>query len=56
MLGAETTKHKIVALIFYPQSDRESGFALSPKSAKDLADGLMKSADTVVNYKPPTKS
>ena len=52
ILGSETTKHKIVALIFDPQTDRESGFALSPKSAKDLAAGLVKSADTVSNYKP----
>jgi hypothetical protein len=56
ILGAETTKHKIVALIFDPQSDRETGFALSPKSAKDLAEGLVKSADTVVNYTPPVKN
>jgi hypothetical protein len=56
ILGAETTKHKIVALIFDPQSDRETGFALSPKSAKDLAEGLVKSADTVVNHTPPVKN
>ena len=52
VLGAETTKHKIVALIFDPQSDRESGFVLSLKSAKDLGEGLVKSAETVSNYKP----
>jgi hypothetical protein len=53
LLGGETTKHKIVALIFDPQSDRETGFAFSPKAAKDLAAGLVKSADKVLNYKPP---
>jgi hypothetical protein len=53
LLGSEMTKHKIVALIFDPQSDRETGFALSPKSAKDLAAGLVKSADSVSNYQPP---
>jgi hypothetical protein len=53
MLGAETTKHKVVALIFDPQTSRESGFALSPKAAKDLAAGLVKSADTVSTYRPP---
>jgi hypothetical protein len=53
LLGGETTKHKIVALIFDPQSDRETGFAFSPKSAKDLAAGLVKSADAVSTYKPP---
>ena len=42
ILGAETTKHKIVALIFDPQSDKEAGFALDPKAAKDLAAGLYK--------------
>ena len=39
ILGAETTKHKVVALIFDPQTEREAGFALSAKSAKILADG-----------------
>ena len=53
LLGGETAKHKIVALIFDPQSDRESGFALSPKAAKDLAAGLVKGADRVSNYQPP---
>ena len=53
VLGAETTKHKIVALIFDPQTDREAGFALSAKSAKDLADGLINSANKVANYKAP---
>ena len=51
ILGAETTKHKIVALIFDPQTEREAGFALSAKSAKILADDLVKGADTVTNYK-----
>jgi hypothetical protein len=46
ILGAETTKHKIVALIFDPQTEGEAGFALS----KILADDLEKSADTVTNY------
>jgi hypothetical protein len=53
LLGGETTEHKIVALIFDPQSDRETGFAFSPKSAKDLAAGLVRSADAVSTYKPP---
>ena len=53
MLGAETTKHKIVALIFDPRTSSESGFALSLKAAKDLAAGLVKSADTVSTDKPP---
>ena len=53
VLGAETTKHKIVALIFDPQSDREAGFALSPQAAKDLAAGLVKSAESVSNHQPP---
>jgi hypothetical protein len=52
ILGAETTKHKIVALIFDPQSNKEAGFALSPKSANELAAGLVKSAETVSSYKP----
>ena len=51
ILGAETTKHKVVALIFDPQTEREAGFALSATSAKALADDLVKSADTVTNYK-----
>lgn len=50
ILGAETTKHKIVALIFDPQTENEAGFALSAKSAKILADDLVKGADTVTNY------
>jgi hypothetical protein len=53
ILGAETSKHKIVALIFDPQTSRESGFALSPKVANELAAGLVKSADTVSTYRPP---
>ena len=52
ILGAETTKHKIVALIFDPQTEREAGFALSAKSAKILANELVKSANTVADYKP----
>ena len=50
-MGAETTKHKIVALIFDPQTEREAGFALSATSAKTLADDLVKAADTVTNYR-----
>jgi hypothetical protein len=52
LLWAETSKHKIVGLVFDPQTDREAGFALSAKSAKDLAAGLVNSADTVANAKP----
>jgi hypothetical protein len=53
LLGGETTKHKIVALVFDPRTEREAGFALSPKAAKDLAVGLVKGAENVLNYKPP---
>jgi hypothetical protein len=55
LLGGETTKHKIVALVFDPRTKREAGFALTPKAAKDLAAGLVKSAENVSNYKPPTR-
>src|SRR5262245_11283922 len=47
LLGGETTKHKIVALIFDPHTEGEAGFALSPKAAKDLAAGLVKRAEYV---------
>jgi hypothetical protein len=50
VLGAETTKHKIVALIFDPQTEHEAGFALSAKSAKILANDLLKGADTVTDH------
>ena len=50
LLGGETTKRRVV---FDPRSDRETGFAFSPKSAKDLVAGLVKSADAVSTYKPP---
>jgi hypothetical protein len=46
-------KHKIVALVFDPQTEREVGFALSPKVAKDLTAGLLNRADKVATYKPP---
>ena len=36
LLGGETTKHKLVALVFDSRTDREAGFALSPKSGKGL--------------------
>lgn len=49
ILGAETTKHKVVALIFDPQTENEAGFALSAKSAETLADDLVKAADTLTN-------
>lgn len=52
VLGAETTRHKIVALIFDPQTEHEAGFALSATSAKVLANDLVKSADTLINFKP----
>jgi hypothetical protein len=53
LLGAETTTHNIVALIFDPQTEQEAGFALSPKAAKELAVGLAKSADTILAHGAP---
>jgi hypothetical protein len=54
LLGTEATRQKIVALVFDPQTEREVGFALSPKAAKDLAAGLVNNANAVTAYKPPT--
>jgi hypothetical protein len=53
LLAADAANHGIVALVFDPRTDKEVGYALSPKSAKELAVGLVKNADAILAHKPP---
>jgi hypothetical protein len=50
---ADTTGRGLVLLILNHRLENQEGFGLSPDAAKQVAGGLMKSADAVLALKPP---
>ena len=50
---ADTTGRGLVLLILNHRLENQEGYALSPDAAKQVAGGLMKSADAVLAQKPP---
>ena len=51
---ADTSGRGLVLLILNHRLENQAGYALSPDAAKQVAGGLMKSADAVLSLKPPT--
>jgi hypothetical protein len=52
---ADTTIHDVVLLLFNPNMDKQTGYALGPEAAKEMAVGLVKNADTVLAHKSAKK-
>jgi hypothetical protein len=50
---ADTSGRGLVLLILNHRLANQRGYALSPDAAKQVAGGLMKSADAVLALKPP---
>jgi hypothetical protein len=50
---ADTSGRGLVLLILNHRLDNQQGYALSPDAAKQVAGGLVKSADAVLALKPP---
>ena len=50
MIGSGLPKHKVVLLIFDPQTEAQSGFALSAEAASEMAAGLVKNAEVLKNH------
>jgi hypothetical protein len=50
---ADTSGRGLVLLILNHRLENQEGYALSPDAAKQVAGGLMKSADAVLAPKPP---
>ena len=48
-ITSETEKHNVVLIMFDPKSAIQSGFALSPGAAKDMAEALRKNSTFVLN-------
>ena len=47
MVGSGLPKNKVVLLIFDPQTEAQSGFALSAEAATEMAAGLAKNAEVL---------
>jgi hypothetical protein len=45
MVGSGLPKHEVVLLIFDPQTEVQSGFALSAEAATEMAAALVKNAE-----------
>jgi hypothetical protein len=56
-VAAETKLHNVVLLFFDPKTENQRSFALSPKAATGLADGLAEKAKVVADHlaKQPKK-
>jgi len=52
---ADTTVHDVVLLLFNPNMEKQTGYALGPEAAKEMAVGLVKNADTVLAHKSSKK-
>jgi hypothetical protein len=52
---ADTSVHDVVLLLFNPNMDKQTGYALGPEAAKEMAIGLVKNADTVLAHKSSKK-
>ena len=52
---ADTAVHDVVLLLFNPNMDKQSGYALGPEAAKEMAVGLVKNADAVLAHKASKK-
>jgi len=52
---ADTTVHDVVLLLFNPNMEKQSGYALGPEAAKEMAVGLVKNADIVLTHKAAKK-
>ena len=50
MLRSGLPDHPYVIMVFDPQTEKQSGFALSAKSAREMAAGLMKYADGLAKH------
>ena len=50
MVGSGLPKHKVVLLIFDPQTEAQSGFALSAEAATEMAAGLAKNAEVLKTH------
>jgi hypothetical protein len=48
---ADTAVHDVVLLLFNPNMEKQSGYALGPDAAKEMAVGLVKNADLVLAHK-----
>ncbi len=54
-ITADTSGRGLVLLILNHRMENQSGYALSPDAAKQVAGGLSKSADAVLAQKPSAK-
>jgi hypothetical protein len=52
MTMTDTQKHGLVIIAFDPQTPSQTGFALVPQAARELAAALLKHADTAAAAKP----
>jgi hypothetical protein len=50
MLGSGLPNHPVVVMIFNPQTETQAGYALTSTSAREMAVGLVKYADTVAKH------
>jgi hypothetical protein len=50
MLGSGLPDHAYVIMVFDPQTPKQSGFALTAGSAREMAVGLVKYADILANH------
>ena len=50
MLGSGLPNHPVVVMIFNPQTETQVGYALTSTSAREMAVGLVKYADTVAKH------
>src|SRR3954451_22745661 len=55
-ITADTSGRGLVLLILNHRMENQSGYALSPDAAKQIAGGLSKSADAVLAQKPSAKA
>jgi hypothetical protein len=52
---ADTAVHDVVLLLFNPNMEKQTGYALGPEAAKEMAIGLVKNADLVLTHKSSKK-
>jgi len=52
---ADTSVHDVVLLLFNPNMEKQTGYALGPEAAKEMAVGLVKNAETVLAHKSSKK-
>lgn len=50
MVGSGLPNHPLVVMIFNPQTETQVGYALTTTSAREMAIGLVKYADTVAKH------